>query len=384
MMRLRNPRFLLVCLVGLAFGAGLGADPSRASDPKEGLRETRKKIGAEKKVLEGLRLKGRDLLKSLESVDKEIAVAEERRRDSADRLAGLAKEKKKMRRELNALENSIKEQRKDQGARLVAYYRLGKTGMLPVLFSEASPPEKFRNLDSLKRVLVADWQRLETYHGLLKEKETVEVALEKRLKEESAVLETLRKRKKVLKARKEEKNALLYRIDRDKDLHQRLLEELREAEQELLERIRTQPPPPVTVEGGPLRAQKGKLPWPVKGRIHRTFGISHSVRSKGIDIKAKPGAPVRAVWGGGVAFADWFRGYGKLLIIHHGEQDYTVLAHLSGLTKRKGERVEAGEVLGHAGETGSVDGCLVHFEIWHKGTPEDPLKWLRKSGGAGG
>jgi septal ring factor EnvC (AmiA/AmiB activator) len=82
-----------------------------------------------------------------------------------------------------------------------------------------------------------------------------------------------------------------------------------------------------------------------------------------------------------VAYADWFRGYGKLLIIHHGDQDYTIIAHLSELTKRKGERVEAGEIIGHAGATGSVDGCLVHFEIWHGGRPEDPLKWLYASSG---
>jgi septal ring factor EnvC (AmiA/AmiB activator) len=380
-MRLRFPRFLFLCLVGCVLTAGLSPAPSPASNPEKGLRETRKKIQAEKKDLQGLEVKGKNLLESLESLDKEIVVAERRSRVSETRMGGLEKEKKETRDELKALEDAIERQRNEQDRRLVAYYRLGKTGMLPVLFSEASPPDKFRNLDSLKRLLVADWQRLEAFHDLQQEKQGVEAALEEQLKAEAALLETIRERKNALKTSKQKKNALLFRIDQDKDLHGRLLEELREAEEELLERIRRTPPAPVIVEKGPLRAQKGRLVWPVKGKVHRKFGISRSVRSKGIDIKAKPGAPVRAVWGGSVAFADWFRGYGKLLIIHHGEKDYTIAAHLNELTKEKGERVEAGEVLGHAGATGSVDGCLVHFEVWHVGKPEDPLKWLQKGGG---
>lgn len=380
-MRLRFPRFLLLCTVGYALGAGLSPVPSHASNPEKGLRETQKKIRDEKKALQDLEMKGRNLLESLESLDKEIVVAERRRRVSEARKTGLEKEMKGLREELKALEDKIERQRNEQDHRLVAYYRLGKTGMLPVLFSEASPPEKFRNLDSLKRLLVADWQRLEAFHDLQQEKQGVQAALEERLRAEAALLETIRERKKALKASKQKKNALLFRIDQDKDLHERLLKEFREAEDELQERIRRPPPAPVIVKKGPLRAQKGRLTWPVKGKVHRKFGITRSVRSKGIDIKAKPGTPVRAVWGGNVAFADWFRGYGKLLIIHHGEKDYTIAAHLNELTKSKGERVEAGEVLGHAGATGSVDGCLVHFEIWHVGKPEDPLKWLQKGGG---
>lgn len=380
-MRLRFPRFLLLCIVGCALVAGLSPAPSLASNAQKGLQETRKKIRVEKKALQDLKVKGKNLLESLESLDKEIVLAERRSRASEARMAGLEKEKKGLRRELKALEDKIERQRNEQDRRLVAYYRLGKTGMLPVLFSEASPPEKFRNLDSLKRLLVADWQRLEAFHDLQQEKQGLEASLEERLRAEATLLETIRERKKDLKTSKQKKNALLFRIDQDKDLHERLLGELREAEEELLERIRRPPPAPVIVEKGPLHAQKGRLAWPVNGKIHRKFGISRSVRSKGIDIKAKPGAPVRAVWGGSVAFADWFRGYGKLMIIHHGEKDYTVAAHLNELTKRKGERVEAGEVLGHAGATGSVDGCLVHFEVWHVGKPEDPLKWLQKGGG---
>ena len=381
MMRLRVSRFFHLCLAASLLGSAVSAASARGSSPDKGLRETRGKIRTEQKAIRKLTAKGRALLKSLETLDKEILAAEKKRRASEARMADLRNEKRKATKELKALEEKIRRQRGEQGRRVTAYYRLGKTGILPVIFSDTPPPETFRNLDSLKRVLVADWERLEAFHTLLQERERVKALLEERMKAEAALLKTIEQRKKTLKARKQAKNTLLFRIEQDKDLHDRLLKELREAEKQLLNRMRREPPAPTIVAAGPLSRQKGKLAWPVKGKIHRRFGIRRSVRSKGIDIKTKPGTPVRAVWGGGVEFADWFRGYGKLLIIHHGAKDYTIVAHLSELTKRKGERVEAGEIVGRAGDTGSVDGCLVHFEIWHAGRPEDPLKWLRAGSG---
>jgi septal ring factor EnvC (AmiA/AmiB activator) len=381
MMKSRLSRCLLLCLAGCLVASGLPANRSRASNPEKGLKDTRNKIGAEKNALRDLEKKGRTLLAALESLDKDIVIAERERRVSEARMAELAKEKKSLKLELEALEGKIKQEKDEQIRRVAAYYRLGKTGMLPLLFSDASASKKFRDLDSFKRLLVSDWERLEAFHALLKEKEGLEAALEGRLQAEAVLLKTLEERKKALETGRQEKQALLLRIEKDKSLHERLLKELRQAEKELIRRMREAPPATFLPAKGALAAQKGNLPWPVAGRVHRRFGISGSVRSKGIDIRAEPGAPVRAVWSGGVAFADWFRGYGKLMIIDHGGQNFTVSAHLSELAKTKGDRVEAGEVVGRAGETGSVDGCVVHFEIWFQGRPEDPLVWLRAGGG---
>jgi septal ring factor EnvC (AmiA/AmiB activator) len=215
----------------------------------------------------------------------------------------------------------------------------------------------------------------------LQEKERLTAGLQERLEAETALLAKIRSRKAALEGKRQEKSTLLFGIEQDKKLHERLLEELRRAAKDLEKKIQQKPPSRVIFEGGDIRAQRGKLPWPVRGKVYRRFDQPGAVRSKGIDIRAEPGTPVRAVWGGGVVYADWFRGYGKLMIVHHGRKDYTVVAHLSQLTKRKGERVETGEIVGHAGDTGSMDGCLVHFEIWHQGAAHDPLKWLKRGGG---
>lgn len=376
------PCLFAVYLAGIVLGQGLSVETCAASKLEKDLKDTRRKIQAEQKTLEKLKRRSRNLLGVLEALDKEIDAAEAKHRISRSSLANLREENRRIKQELGALEKRIEAQRNDQGRRLVAYYRLGRSGMLPLVFSDASPPEKIRNLDAMKGILLADWQRLEAFHELLQEKERLKVGLEERLESEEALEEQLRDRKRILEAKRQEKRSLMARIEKDKKLHERVLKELRQSAKALEKKIRDAPPAPAIVVGGPLSAQKGKLPWPVTGNVYRKFDEPGAVRSKGIDIKTDAGAPVRAVWSGGVVYADWFRGYGKLVIIHHGQKDYTVLAHLSRLAKRKGERVETGEIVGHAGETGSMEGCLVHFELWNGGSAKDPLRWLRRGGGA--
>ncbi|MCF8091550.1 MAG: M23 family metallopeptidase, partial [Desulfotignum sp.] len=77
-------------------------------------------------------------------------------------------------------------------------------------------------------------------------------------------------------------------------------------------------------------------------------------------------------------FAEWLKGYGNLVIIDHGENYYTLYAHLQEMFKKKGEAVNKGEVIATAGDTGSVKGLCLHFELRHHGRPVDPLKWLEK------
>jgi len=129
---------------------------------------------------------------------------------------------------------------------------------------------------------------------------------------------------------------------------------------------------------------KGRLPPPVKGEIVSRFGPSRSGNynsftfQSGIDIKVERGEPVRSVFKGKIMFAEWLKGYGNLLIIDHGENYYSLYAHVQEFFKQKGEKVGAGEVIATAGDTGSIKGLCLHFEVRHHGKPVDPLKWLKK------
>ena len=130
--------------------------------------------------------------------------------------------------------------------------------------------------------------------------------------------------------------------------------------------------------------QKGRLAVPANGNIIARFGPSKTgdykafTFQKGIDIRVERGEPVRSVFRGEVMFAEWLKGYGNLLIINHGENYYSLYAHVEEVFKQRGERVDTGEVIATAGDTGSIKGLCLHFEIRHHGKPVNPMKWLKK------
>ena len=98
----------------------------------------------------------------------------------------------------------------------------------------------------------------------------------------------------------------------------------------------------------------------------------------GISIKADRGEPIRAVYAGQTLFSSWFRGFGNLIIIDHGDHYYTVYAHLEELFKSKGDPVETGEVIATVGDSGSLHGAGLHFEIRHHGKPINPMGWIKQ------
>ena len=101
--------------------------------------------------------------------------------------------------------------------------------------------------------------------------------------------------------------------------------------------------------------------------------------NNGIEIAPREGDPeVRAVHGGKIAYADHFQGYGNLIILDHGLTYYSLYGHLAEFLVRKGDYVKAGQAIGVAGDTGSMVGVSVYFEIRYKTKPVDPLQWLSR------
>jgi septal ring factor EnvC (AmiA/AmiB activator) len=139
----------------------------------------------------------------------------------------------------------------------------------------------------------------------------------------------------------------------------------------------------VVPAGKGLNVIRGKIPWPVSGKIISFFGKNKSsqfkmvVDNSGIQINAAQGTPFRAVSGGTVRFADWFKGYGKLVILDHGGGYYSLYAQASELSVSEGQTVAAGQILGTVGDTGSLVGSSLYFEIRKNGVPQDPLHWLK-------
>src|SRR5690606_27756552 len=133
-------------------------------------------------------------------------------------------------------------------------------------------------------------------------------------------------------------------------------------------------------QGGGLR--RGALVAPVDASIDQPFGrvvdpeFQTQTRRNGVDFAAEAGTPVRSVAGGVVRFAGWFRGYGRIVILDHGDGYHSVSGHLDEIGVRVDDVVVAGQPIGTVGETGSLAGPRLYFELRHRGAPIDPAPWL--------
>lgn len=129
----------------------------------------------------------------------------------------------------------------------------------------------------------------------------------------------------------------------------------------------------------PFAAQKGRLIWPVQGKLARKFGSSRgSSKWDGVLIHAQEGGEVRSVANGRVVYADWLKGYGLLVIIDHGKGYMTLYAFNQSLYKMVDERVEQGEVIATVGKSGGRNSVGLYFAIRKKGKPLNPVRWCRK------
>jgi septal ring factor EnvC (AmiA/AmiB activator) len=136
--------------------------------------------------------------------------------------------------------------------------------------------------------------------------------------------------------------------------------------------------------GGPFSQARGKLPWPVDGRLLARFGESRGddARAKwdGVMISANAGTQVHAVHGGRVVFADWLRGAGQLVILDHGNGYLSLYGHNQTLLKSAGAIVKAGDVISTVGNSGGQATPALYFAIRQQGRPSDPAQWCRTQG----
>lgn len=133
----------------------------------------------------------------------------------------------------------------------------------------------------------------------------------------------------------------------------------------------------------PFPRLTGKLTWPVNGKLLARYGSSRNLgklKWQGIVIASPTGNDVKATAAGRVVFADWLRGFGLLIIIDHGDQYMTLYGNNESLLRDVGEYVKAGDVIAQSGEQGIRGLSGLYFEIRHRGSPTNPLKWLGKQG----
>ena len=266
--------------------------------------------------------------------------------------------------------------------RLQSFYLMGKTGILNVTFSSKDLPELMLFTDSYKRLISYDRSVIDMYRDTVEKLQRAKHAqeLEKSLMQDFIL--QAEEEKKAIHALRMDKETLLARIKTQKGLYKLAMKEMRKAESDLGQTLANIKKKQEIKRIGFL-LNKGKLPPPVKGTLVHGFGeipqkgLRKGEKTKGITIKTAVDATVRAVYKGKIVFVGYKRGFGNMVIIDHGVKHYTVSSRLDTILVKKGDNVERGKKIGSTGGMATLFERGLYFEVRHKSTPLNPLKWLK-------
>ncbi len=195
-------------------------------------------------------------------------------------------------------------------------------------------------------------------------------------RKEQRELTKIRRSQKDLKTYLTEKQAGIKQLE---DILKKIRDDIARVERE--ERIRKQQ---MALKSKEFPKLKGQLAWPAEGRVITKFGrqwnpkLKTTTENPGIDIKGKPGSEVRVVLSGVVTTITFIRGFGTTIIVDHGNGFYTVYSHVTNVEINEDSEVRAGDVIAYMGDSGSINGSQLHFEIYGEGKKLNPEKWLRK------
>lgn len=265
--------------------------------------------------------------------------------------------------------------------RLKSFYLMGKTGLVNISFSSKSLPDLLLTHDGFQFLITYDHSIFRTYRENVAAIDRVKRSHEL----EKAVLENFLtdadKEKQILQQAAAEKNNLLKRVQAQRSLYEQALKEMKKAENNLA----ATPTAANKTQAARPRAfavNKGKLPPPVWGEIISLFQQEpapneDSTFINGITIRVANKAEIFAVYDGDVIFAGEMRGYGKLLIIDHDQQYFSVTAKIDELRVKEGDQVKQGQLVGIMGKNSAKSAKSVYFEIRHDEVAEDPLEWIK-------
>ncbi len=385
---------LLYLLAGMA-SAGQGASEHPQS---EGFRQQQEKRQLLRRQIEALQL---DLQRTRRQKDHLIAELADREWEMSvlhRKLRDLEQESRKLQAQLAPLQKRQKELRQamrrdtDHLARLLrSAYMTGRQERLKLFLNQQDPAalnrmlayhdyigrERARRLQKLR----ADMQELQTLaRGIASRQQTLEQTRQQAEEQRRHLADRQEQRRQLLKkidASLAEKAERLARWKED----ERRLDQLLENIQSALESLDFP-------EQKGFRESRGHLPWPLRGRLLKRFGSEKigNLRWDGVIISAREGDSIKAVHAGRVAWADWLRGYGLLMIVEHGNGFMTLYGNNQSLFKETGDWVEAGEVIALAGDARMEGNAGIYFGIRHKGKALNPVRWCGNDvhGGARG
>jgi septal ring factor EnvC (AmiA/AmiB activator) len=342
---------------------------------KKDLKEIKKEISETKEKEKEIRGKESSILGNLHLLESELNQKEKELKKRETQLLQTQEKLHQTKRQIAQLSKRNEQTKEELFSRLIALYKMGRIPKEGFLIASQSYLDLLK-LDKYLRVIIDyDARLVKTFRFQVTLKERYQKELiQDQFQWQQNISEIERKGKEIKKV-KGEKQALLKSIQNQKVVYQKLLVELGERGKNLQTLIGKLEREKSLLAYGKTKpeALKGKLTPPVEGKVISLF---KERGQNGIEIKAPMGAEIRAVLSGKVLYADWFKGFGNIIIIDHGDHTFTVSGYCSELLKKPGDAVSQGETIALIGNVGSLKGPCLYFEIRHHGKPQDPMVWF--------
>ena len=344
-----------------------------------------------------LRGKETQVLGQLRRTDRELRGTRSRLQNLTRRRRNLGQQLDLTRTDLQLSIQSLGGARERLRRRLRSIYKMGPARELEVMLSHQSFAQLMARWDFLLMVAEQDRQLVEDVRERKERVESLETRLQGHLSQverttrqttsENRRLARLREQRagqvQSIQTQRQNYEAAAAELERSARALRRLLVQLEEKRKsrDVQRRAEGRPASPYS---GDFARGEGALEWPVRGQVVGRFGpethprFGTTINNNGLDIAAPLGTPVQAVAKGSVEYtSEDFASYGPIVILNHGDGFFTLYAHLSDILVSVGQQITAGQIVGRVGDTGSLKGAILHFEVRKGGTALNPQDWLR-------
>jgi septal ring factor EnvC (AmiA/AmiB activator) len=391
-------RLVYILLILSTASAGWG------ESPKDELKGVKREIKAKRQLITKSRKVEAVVSTELQEIDRSL------KQKIAD-LGSLDRDLKNVESNLDLTGRTIQQvseesnrKKREIEHRLVSLYKAGELGALRMFFSAESFPQMAENIRYMSSILENDKKLFAEYNDKIEELRRLRVSLEQDMARKERIKDGISLKKREIEGEKNKKFAYLVKVRQDRKGYETSLKELQANAsrlQSMIERLealsrrklssrhgkegnRLKPLPelpPVPDRG--FASQRGRMALPVRGDIIETYGkhkhpeFNSYTFSKGLSIAAGAGTEIKAIYDGSVIFADYFKGYGNMVIVDHGGGYFSLYAHASKIMKKVGAEVARNETLATVGDVDSAKGPMLYFEIRYQGKPVDPAGWVR-------
>ncbi|WP_255873845.1 murein hydrolase activator EnvC family protein [Microbulbifer elongatus] len=384
-MKLSSMKFSGVLLAALLSLALVPACLAQSSDEQQQARlaEIKQRIETLQQELNQVKGERDQLLKDLEANEKDISELLQRIDKIKSDMQSRGEKLQELKQEQQQLQESRRSMQRRVEQEVAAAYRLGRQEQIKLLLNQQDPQHIARQLRYHDYFLKQRSRVIEDYVSTLDQLATVSSGIEREqdtLARERDQLEE--KRRALVSAQNTRQRTLdklarqlasksgeLDQLNSDRSRLQRLVDEVGRAIASLIS----------PSDDTPFAKQRGRMHWPTSGRRANAFGQrrANGITWTGVTLRAREGAPVKAIHRGRVVFSDYLRGQGMLIILDHGDGYMSLYGHNQSLTRAIGEWVERGDTIAKVGNTGGMSQPGLYFEIRRNGKPQDPTVWCR-------